>query len=285
MRFAFACLAASSVFADTAHELWMKHIQEAKVFWRAGAVAEARLSFEKALVPAAELAANGDNLVIPATHSHLADLHAVTGRLDRCEWHALEGLRMLEPLTGVKKLPVEGKLRMSLGIALYRTGREPAGESEFLRAVTLYRQAKGVDTSELALAIINVATVRLEQKRLGEAENLMLEVLDMHKAMPGRKTASLALAHEGIGVLRVQEGKFAEGEGELRQAIEILTALYGPMALEMAHILEIRARALTKLKRKKEAKELTRHAEAIRKSMGPNWQASSVSVHTLRSGK
>lgn len=280
-----ALLAARSVLADTAHEQWMKYVNEANVSRRSGAVAEAQAAFERALKPAAELAARGDNLVVPATHSHLADLHAVTGRLDRCEWHALEGLRALEGLTGLKKLPIEGKLRMLLGIALYRTGREPAGESEFLRAVVAYRQAEGLDPSELALAIVNVATVRLEQRRLGEAENLMLEVLEMHKPLNGRKTPSLAFAHEGIGVLRVQAGKFSEGERELGLAIEILTALYGPMAPETAHILKIRAHALTKLKRKKEAQQLTRHAEAIRESMGPNWRGSTVSIHTLRGRK
>lgn len=117
MRLGTIGLAALSVFADTAHERWMQYVNAANVSWRSGATAEARLAFERALVPAAELAAQGDNLVVPATHSHLADLHAVTGRLDRCEWHALEGLRFLEPVTGVRKLPIEGKLRMSLGIA------------------------------------------------------------------------------------------------------------------------------------------------------------------------
>ena len=61
--------------------------------------------------------------------------------------------------------------------------------------------------------------------------------------------------------------------------------LYGAQIPEIARMLDLHALALSKLKRKKEAQAAFRQAREIREKMGPNWNASSISVHSLRSGK
>jgi len=127
---------------------------------------------------------------------------------------------------------VKARLLNTLGTVYYRLGALDRGISLLSEAESLYFNAAGLDSLELAQTATNLGDI-LETK--GEYDGAMkqyIAALDIYERKKGHNSVEVADELDGIGSLHWASGDYKGAENLRKESISIFTRLLGPEAKE-----------------------------------------------------
>ena len=155
---------------------------------------------------------------------------------------------------------------------LSKAGKHPQAEALYKRAIALAETTLGPDHPEVAMLLIKLASLQMEQKRYGEAEPLCLRALPILENVLGAGHPSVAkFLNDVVARLRVKQGKYAEAEPLYVRALAIREKALGPNHPDVAASLSKLGELYVKQGRYAEANPPYVRALAIRERMlGPD---------------
>ena len=104
---------------------------------------------------------------------------------------------------------------------LSKAGNHAQAEALFKRALALAETTLGPDHPEVAMTLIRLALLQIQQKRYGEAEPLYLRALPILEKVLGAGHPSVAKFLNDLAGLRVKQRKYSEAEPLLKRALAI----------------------------------------------------------------
>ena len=118
---------------------------------------------------------------------------------------------------------VHGRLALTVGATYRALGAPQVADPYLEEALRIVRDTHGPDSRTYANAVRSLGALRIDQRRLPEAFELLQEWSDLARA--GDRPLELARARGALGHLYSMQGKFDQAERELLEAIEQITAL------------------------------------------------------------
>ncbi|MGP0064384.1 MAG: tetratricopeptide repeat protein [Isosphaeraceae bacterium] len=116
---------------------------------------------------------------------------------------------------------VEASIRDSLGETYYYLGEPEPSLRQFERAVSLHRQAQGIDHSDTLASMDNLAHLYLDASRIAEALDLLVETLHRREARLGPDHPETITSRNNLAVVYQNAGRMADAlplyEATLRQ--------------------------------------------------------------------
>lgn len=158
-------------------------------------------------------------------------------------------------------------LNQRCGVA-YRLGRWQEAETLIAESLAIRRRLN-VEPSDLAPAINNLATIRLQRGLYDEAEAGYLEVLEIRKKAFGEHSAEVASSLYALGALEFDRGALTKAERLLRRALRLQMELQEPPMSRIASVQGTLARVHQEQGRPRDAEALIRSALAIRQKILP----------------
>jgi eukaryotic-like serine/threonine-protein kinase len=199
--------------------------------WQAVVASAERGRAERALVQAEAV---GDFLleVFEVAAPDHVGAQEVTARelLDR-------GARRIED--GMTAPRISAALMGVMGQAYRNLGLYEEADPLLARAAELRRQAEGDrdDEAALATALLQLGELRLDQRRLGEAEALYNEALEIRRRVLGPEHLEVAEALRNLSSLRHLQGDMGAAEQLARRVVEVRRRLLGEDDVRVAHAL------------------------------------------------
>jgi serine/threonine-protein kinase len=158
-------------------------------------------------------------------------------------------------------------LNQRCGVA-YRLGRWKEAERLIAESLAIRRRL-GVEPKDLAPAINNLATIRLQRGLYADAEVSYREVLEIRTQAFGQQSAEVSKSLYALGALEFDRGDLAKSEELLRRALRLLMNLPEPPSTRIASVQSTLARVLQEEGRPRDAETLVRQALAIRQKLLP----------------
>jgi tetratricopeptide (TPR) repeat protein len=169
----------------------------------------------------------------------------------------------------------------NLAEALRLQHRYSDSEIEFERALEMKERIRGPRHPSTALTLAAFGALRTEQRRFTDSEALFTKALPLLESALGPLHPHMALALHNLGCLYMLEHRYSEAEQAYSRALQIHQTL-GPEHPFYAETLRGYAFVLRKLKRKSEAAELEKRAEAVARSAGRDLSGYTVDVSAFR---
>src|SRR5690606_29464658 len=153
--------------------------------------------------------------------AELSGFYSVIGDWERTLRYAREALQVLESIDQANRALTINTLA-SLGRALLKTGDGRGAESLFQRSLALLEQDKVPNTDLLFVSLHGLATIRLEQERLAEAESLLLRGLKVIASHPPTRSSHFSRAFLLGRAAQVYEkqGRLAEAQAAMEESLE-----------------------------------------------------------------
>lgn len=166
---------------------------------------------------------------------------------------------------------------------LYRhASRYQEAEMYLRRALDLVEKAFGPDDREVAVVLVNFATLLYETSQLGEAESLIRRALQIQEASYGPDHPDITACLNNLALLLKATNRFAEAAPLYRRALKIDMARYGPEHPNVAIHLSNLAALLRAANRPTEAEPLIRQALKIDEvSYGPKHPSVAIRLNNL----
>ena len=162
------------------------------------------------------------------------------------------------------------RLMNQLGLLLWRQGRHQEAEPLLRRALTLDESLLGLDHTQVAVRLNNLAQLFQDTDRLGEAEILMQRALEIWERTRGPWHPHVATALNNLAQLLQATVRQWDAEPLMRRALEIDEAALGPEHPHVARDLNNLALFLQDTSRRGEAEPLMRRALALfEATLGP----------------
>lgn len=175
-----------------------------------------------------------------------------------------EAIELLEQRIAVEQARRPGtealaQLYAELGIILRESGNGPAAETSYARAIEIEERA-GRQSFALSQSLHNLAAVRYDQGRFGEAEKLLRRALALVERRFGPDHVLAAGTRGHLGLLIERQGDLERAEAAYRGALDAFRSRHakgGPFTTEFAGLL---GKLLLKRGRVAEALPLLREA-------------------------
>ncbi|HRQ73254.1 MAG TPA: serine/threonine-protein kinase [Phycisphaerales bacterium] len=122
---------------------------------------------------------------------------------------------------------VEAGARALIGATFLALGRLDDAERHLARAHALHTALSGEGSGHAIDALYDLATLRIEQARFGEAESMLRSVIEARTLAPGPDAAPTLRARADLGRLLSNLERFDEAEVELTHAASRLASAHG----------------------------------------------------------
>ena len=129
------------------------------------------------------------------------------------------------------------------------------------------RQQLGFEPQDLAPAINNLATIRLQRGRHAEAENGYLEALAIRRRAFGEQSVEVAASYYVLGVLEFDRRDLEKAERLLRRSLDLRLDLDGPRHTQVATVRSSLGRVLQEQGRLRDAEKEFRTALTLRQEL------------------
>jgi eukaryotic-like serine/threonine-protein kinase len=190
-----------------------------------GRYAEAIAMYEDAL--AVQRAHLGEHHpAVAMTRHNLANPLALVGEIDRAREEATAALDIWVTAYG-EHHPHVGLALHTLGNVCNRAHDSDAAARHLQRALSLRRTLLGDEHRDTLATEISLANTLREQKREGEALQLLEHVAEVHRRSSA-KAPNRGIVELNLADLRRQTGDVARAREGLRRALDLLRADYGP---------------------------------------------------------
>ncbi|GCE28344.1 tetratricopeptide repeat protein [Dictyobacter alpinus] len=135
---------------------------------------------------------------------------------------AQRSLRLQEQMVGPDH-PCLAALLCTLALSSWAQGQLNSRETEtlFLRAIALQEKTQGIETTELAALLNNLAAVYIETGRYSEAETLLLRALHIQERICGTENLRFAFYLDTLAMLYLKMERYAEAETSYQRTLQL----------------------------------------------------------------
>ncbi|MGE3702265.1 MAG: CHAT domain-containing protein [Hyphomicrobiaceae bacterium] len=192
----------------------------------------------------------------PGGHALLGRSLLFQGRLREAEQSAREAVVLYAKRQKGKTHP---RIETLLGAILTQQGRHEEADAILAKALAALERDPGPSDPQTGRTLKNIASLRLQQGRIDEAESVARRALAIHEATDPRgawSSRSLLV----IGRAAFAAGRFAEAEEYLKRALATGEAALGSTSWELAHMLRFLGQVYHKTGRPAEAEPILRRA-------------------------
>ena len=151
-------------------------------------------------------------------------------------------------------------------LVAYRQGHWERAEELIAESLTI-RQSAGVAPEDLATAINNLATFRLQRGNYDEAAKGYLEVLGIRRRVYGETSLEVAASYYLLGVLEFDRGNLETAGELLRLSLQMRLSLLGPRNTRVATVRSSLGRVLQARGQLRDAEKELREALTIRQDL------------------
>ncbi|MBL9139915.1 MAG: serine/threonine protein kinase [Verrucomicrobiales bacterium] len=162
---------------------------------------------------------------------------------------------------------VEAQLRGLIGRLYVEIGHFDLAESMHATQVAIHRKAVPIDPSGLASALFDLGTAYWKQRKLAEAEQVLLESLEIRQRIFGPEHATVAATLNSLGAVYRRQRRLEESEKLTRQGLQIRKALFGEEHLDVAESQRNLAIILVDRGQREEGEAAARAMLAIRRRL------------------
>ncbi|MCK6500607.1 MAG: tetratricopeptide repeat protein, partial [Nitrospira sp.] len=162
---------------------------------------------------------------------------------------------------------VEAQLRGLIGRLYVEIGHFDLAESMHATQVALHRKSAPINESDLASALFDLGTAYWKQRKLAEAEQVLLESLEIRRRNFGPEHATVAATLNSLGAVYRRQRRLEESEKLTRQGLAIRRGLFGEEHLEVAESLRNLAIVLVDRGQRDEGESAARAMLAIRRRL------------------
>ena len=230
------------------------------IYLKLGKLEEADTLLRASLDRRRSLLPSADPDIAKATTA-LALLRSEQARFDEAEVLAREGLAASRAALRPDDQAV-ASATVAVGQILEQRGAyEPA--IALLESAVALRSAPGVDPSELAAALYELASAHFYAGHLDESESLNQRAMAIHKHLFGEAHPLVAEDLINLGAIQHERGRYTEAEAYYRQSLEIIRRWYGKDSYRTASNLTMIGRTLYFQKRYEEARDLLAESLSI----------------------
>jgi CHAT domain-containing protein len=192
----------------------------------------------------------------PGGYAMLARTLLFQGRLVEAEKSAREALAIRQQQGNAEAV---AQLSRLLGSILIGLGRYSEAETLLVHSLDAMERKHGRDDPQTGQSLVNLARLRQEQGRFGEAESLARRAVAIFEA-DERKGAWTARSLTAVGHACLSAGRFAEAEEQLKRALASGEAAFGARSWELAQILRFLGQTYSKTGRLAEAEPILSRA-------------------------
>jgi len=161
-----------------------------------------------------------------------------------------------------------GALLLHMGQMYSMIGDYSAAETMFRRGLAAHTKIAGADPLEYAILTSSLAMAYAKQRKLAEADPLILELTETIKADCSASPLACSFVRSNFGEYYMMKGEWRMAQTEFEQALKLREDTLGDHIL-VADSLMALSRAMRKVKRKKEAKIYEARAAQILASRNP----------------
>lgn len=156
-------------------------------------------------------------------------------------------------------------------------GEHDKAEPLYQRALSLWEQALGPESEEVAGCLSNLAILYLSQERYGEAEPLFRQALAIREKVLGAEHPEVAFSLTNLASHYHAQGNDSEAERFQQRAVSSWERILGQDHPDLITHLEYDATLLRRLKRTSEARSVEERVKAIREKQRATKTAQAMS--------
>ncbi|MEZ4694989.1 MAG: tetratricopeptide repeat protein [Rhodothermales bacterium] len=197
----------------------------ARVNGNLGLYENASTLFEQAL--AADSAANGGTLALPATLAHFGELRYREGRSDEADSLLQTAITLLRRDNPDRSRDLALALHVR-AMSLRMMGRIDEAESAAEESLEMLRRDPRSDSIDVGAAVYVLATLQHDRGNYKEGERLFRRAIALYRTDSTRVDPNAADAAVSLGQYLQFSGKFDEAAEYLQEALEVREKLYGP---------------------------------------------------------
>ena len=222
-----------------------------RLYVQMGKVTEASSLVRKAAAIAKRSLSEDDPLLMVFFDSE-AYLLAQTGKYKEAEKTWMTALKIAEHAYGASGAEYSFLL-LHLGQMYLLIGDYSAAQTMFRQGVAAEEKVTESDPMDRAIFLSSLAASYIKQRKVAEAEPLILESREVTKTNCGAAPIACALVRSHVGEYYATKGQWAMAEVEFEAALKLREDTLGTHPLVADSLISL-ARALRKVKRKGEAK-------------------------------
>jgi tetratricopeptide (TPR) repeat protein len=230
--------------ANALNRLGRLYLEQGKIQEASNMLPKARAIAEKTLPE--------DNPLLITFFDSEAYLLCQSRKFKEAEKNWMTALTIAERAYGGKGIEYSGLL-LHIGQMYLIIGDYSAAETMLRRGLDAEKKIAGADPLEHAILVSSLALAYAKQRKLAEAEPLILESAETLKATCSASPIACAFARSNLGEYHMMKGQWKMAEGEFELALKLREDTLGEHPL-VADSLMALSRAMRKVKRKREAK-------------------------------
>jgi len=123
---------------------------------------------------------------------------------------------------------VEAAIRDTIGQTYIDLGLYPEAQTQFARALDLYRRALGAETPKTLRTASHLGSSSLLQGKFAEADALLRQTLETQRRVLGPEHPEVLASLSSLANSCWEQGKYAQAEALQSQALEIKRRVLGP---------------------------------------------------------
>jgi len=245
--------------ANALNRLGRLYLEQGKLQEASSMLPKARAIAEKAL--------SQDNPRLITFYDSEAYLLCQSRKFKDAEKNWMTALKIAERAYGENGIEY-GALLLHMGQMYSMIGDYSAAETMFQRGLAAHTKIAGADPLEHAILTSSLAMAYAKQRKLAEADPLILELTETIKADCSASPIACAFVRSNFGEYYMMKGEWRMAQTEFEQALKLREGTLGEHIL-VADSLMALSRAMRKVKRKKEAKIYEARAAQILASRNP----------------
>jgi tetratricopeptide (TPR) repeat protein len=252
--------------SPVAYSSWQTHMALGQMAYERGLYTAAIRNYRVALRTAEEIRLDLDDLITNLLGLALCDCKL--GNISEAEKCYKRVLDIEESASGSGSEVLQQNLPIhlnSLAVIYKQIGRTSEAKALLQKALAIINTRNGLDKTEAAIILTNLAQVSCEDDCFSEAQQYITRALTLCGTNGSRRTKLFAEIQIIMAVIASRQSRYDEAKQFVEQAIEVMEVLTGGQHPELADLLEFAADIIQKDGLQVEAASLSDRALAMRR--------------------